>query len=124
MIIRQLSLFLLISFISQIISSFLPITFPASLFAMLFILILLILKILPINSMEKVGIFLQQNLALFFIPPAVSIMEYSSTIKSQIVPILFISIISFFLTFISTAYTVKLVIYIMERSKKNERNSK
>lgn len=124
MIIRQLSLFLLISFISQIISSFLPITFPASLFAMLFILILLILKILPIHSIEKVGIFLQQNLALFFIPPAVSIMEYSSTIKSQIVPILFISIISFFLTFISTAYTVKLVIYIMERSKKNERNSK
>lgn len=115
MIIRQLLLLFSISFLSKLICDFLPFTFPASLMAMVILFVLLATKILKINYVEDVGDFLQKHIAIFFIPPAVSIMNEFSYIKDKLFPLLFISFISFLLTFLSTAYTVKLVIKLQER---------
>ncbi len=119
MIIRQLTILFSISFLSEIISNFLPFTFPASLMAMILLFILLITKLLNINNIETVGQFLQNHIAIFFVPPAISLMDEFETIKDKLFPILFISIVSFLLTFLSTAYTVKLVIKIQERIQNN-----
>ena len=119
MIIRQLTILFSISFLSEIISNFLPFTFPASLMAMILLFILLISKLLNINNIETVGQFLQNHIAIFFVPPAISLMDEFETIKDKLFPILFISIVSFLLTFLSTAYTVKLVIKIQERIQNN-----
>ncbi|WP_250278733.1 CidA/LrgA family protein [[Clostridium] colinum] len=124
MIIQQLSILFFISFISQILSSFLPFTFPASLIAMVMLFILLVSKIIDIKKVQNVGEFLQNHIAIFFIPPAVSLIDEFPYIKDKIFPILFISIVSFLLTFLSTAYTVNLVIKIQERIQKNGTNSK
>nr|WP_317358905.1 CidA/LrgA family protein [uncultured Tyzzerella sp.] len=124
MIIRQLTILFLISFFSEIISSFLPFTFPTSLMAMVILFILLATKILNIKKIETVGTFLQNHIAIFFIPPAISLMDEFETIKDKLFPILFISFVSFLLTFLATAYTVKLVIKIQERIQKNGTNIK
>ena len=118
MIIRQLTILFSISFLSEIISKFLPFTFPSSLMAMVILFILLATKLLNINSIQNVGTFLQNHIAIFFIPPAISLMDEFSYIKDKLIIILIISFISFLITFLSTAYTVKLVIKIQERFKK------
>lgn len=51
-------------------------------------------------------------------------MDEFETIKDKLFPILFISFVSFLLTFLATAYTVKLVIKIQERIQKNGTNIK
>ena len=124
MIIRQLTILFSISFLSEIISKFLPFTFPSSLMARVILCILLATRLLNINYVQDVGTFLQNYIAIFFIPPAISLMDEFSFIKDKLIPILIISFISFLLTFLSTAYTVKLVTKIQERFKKNERNIK
>ncbi len=124
MIIQQLTILFFISFLSHIISSFLPFTFPTSLMAIVILFILLITKILDVKKIETVGDFLQKHIAIFFIPPAISLIDEFSYIKDKLITILFISIVSFLLTFLSTAYTVNIVIKIQERFKKNERNIK
>lgn len=53
MIIRQLTILFLISFFSEIISSFLPFTFPTSLMAMVILFILLATKILNIKKLKQ-----------------------------------------------------------------------
>ena len=124
MIINQLMIFFIISFLSEIISNILPFTFPASLMSMVILFILLSTKILSIDKIEKVGVFLQKNIALFFIPPSISLVDEFPYIKDKILPILFISLISFLLTFFSTLYTANLVTKIQERIKKNGRYNK
>lgn len=124
MIVRQLTILFFISFVSEIISNFLPFVFPASLMAMLLLFILLASKILKVEKIETVGAFLQNNIAIFFVPPAVSLIDEFEKIKSNIVAIFIISFISFLLTFLATAYTVNLVIKIQERKNKNARDIK
>lgn len=124
MIIRQLTILFSISFLSEIISSFLPFTFPASLLAMLILFVLLATKLLNIKYIENVGNFLQHNISIFFIPPAVSLIDEFPYIKEKILPILIISVISFFLTFLATAYTVNITIKLQERVRKNGKHIK
>lgn len=124
MIIQQLTILFFISFLSQIISSFLPFTFPASLMAIVILFILLVTKILNIEKVETVGDFLQKHIAIFFIPPIISLVDEFSYIKDKLFIILFIIFVSFLLTFLATAYTVNLVTKIQERFRKNERNIK
>ena len=124
MIVRQLTILFFISFLSEIISNFLPFTFPASLMAMIILFILLSTKLLNIKYIQNVGEFLQNHIAIFFIPPAISLIDEFDTIKDKLFPILFISFVSFILTFLATAYSVKLVIKIQERIQKNGTNIK
>lgn len=119
MIIRQLTILFSISFISEIISNFLPFTFPTSLLAILILFILLATKLLNIKYVQNVGDFLQTHIAIFFIPPAVSLIDQFPYIKEKIFPILIISIVSFLLTFVATAYTINLTIKLQERIQKN-----
>ncbi|WP_317367593.1 CidA/LrgA family protein [uncultured Tyzzerella sp.] len=124
MVIKQLTILFFISFLSELISSLLPFTFPASLMAIIILFILLYSKLLGMKNIETVGEFLQKHIAIFFIPPAISLMDEFPYIKDKLIPILFITVVSFLLTFLSTAYTVKIVIKIQERIQKNGTNLK
>ena len=111
----QIAIVFLICFIGEIASKLSPFIFPASIASMLILFILLLLKIIKVNSIKEITSFLLNNMAFFYIPPAISIMEQWDFIKNSIVQILFICVVSFFITFITTAYTIKLVIYIQNK---------
>ncbi len=119
MIIKQLTILFSISFLSELISNFLPFTFPSSLIAMIILFLLLYTKLLNMKNVQTVAEFLQNHIAIFFIPPAISLMDEFDYIKDKLIPILFITIVSFLLTFLATAYTVKFIIMIQERIQKN-----
>lgn len=124
MIIKQLTILFSISFLSELISNFLPFTFPSSLIAMIILFLLLYTKLLNIKNVQTVGEFLQNHIAIFFIPPAISLMDEFDYIKDKLIPILFITIVSFLLTFLATAYTVKFIIMVQERIQKNGKSIK
>lgn len=123
-IISQIAILFFVSFLSQIISIFLPFKFPTSIISMIVLFILLTSKFLNVKKIETVGNFLQKNIAIFFIPASVSIIDNFVYFKGKIFQIIFISFISFIISFLFTAHTVQLVIKIQNKRKGNKNNER
>lgn len=112
---QQLLLLFSISFISEILSNLLPFIFPSSLMAMLLLFILLLSKYIKIKDIEPVGVFLQKHISIFFIPPAVNLIDEWDFIKDKFLILIFISVVSFLVTFLVTGFTATLIINLQEK---------
>ena len=73
---------------------------------------------LKIEHIQEKSDFLLGNMAFFFVPAGVSIMNYFDILKSSAVQLLIICIVSTVITFAVTAYSVKLTMKLMDRRKK------
>ena len=59
-----------------------------------------------------------ENMAFFFVPAGVSIINYFDVLKSAAVQLVVICAVATVITFAVTAWTVKLTIRLLERRKK------
>ena len=117
-IIIQIAIIFSICWISQTIEALLPIAFPASVIGMLLLLPLLMTWVLKVDHIREKSDFLLSNMAFFFIPAGVSIINYFDVLASSILPLLAVCVISTVLTFAVTAWTVRLTRRLMDRRKK------
>ena len=117
-IIRQIGIIFTVCWLSQVIAEFLPFDFPASVIGMIFLFICLVTGLLKIEHIQEKADFLLGNMAFFFVPAGVSIMNYFDILKSSAVQLLIICIVSTVITFAVTAYSVKLTMKLMDRRKK------
>lgn len=85
---------------------------PGNVIGMLLFFILLMLGFVKLHHIEEVSEFFLKNMAFFFIPACLGILDAYPQIKSQLFPILFICIVTTFITAAATALTVKLVLKI------------
>ena len=106
------------------ISSLLPIPFPGSIVAMILLFLFLGLKWIKEEQIQVVGDFLLKNMAFFFIPAGVSVMNYFDLLKSSIIPFIFICIVTLILTFMVTAFTVSLVMKLQQKKREKEDSCK
>ena len=109
-----------ICFVGDIISYLLPIPFPGSVIAMVLLFILLCAGAVRKRRIEAITDFLLKNMSLMFIPPTVSIIGYLDVLGEVFVPFVLICLITTVLTFLATAYSVKLVIFLINRNKNGE----
>ena len=117
-IIKQIGIIFLVCWLSEVIEKFLPFAFPASVIGMALLLICLLTGVLKIEHIQEKADFLLENMAFFFVPAGVSIINYFDILASNLVPLLIICLVSTLLTFAVTAYTVRLTRYLMDRRKK------
>lgn len=68
-IIIQITIIFSICWVSQMIEALLPIAFPASVIAMVLLLLLLLSGVLRVDHIREKSDFLLSNMAFFFIPP-------------------------------------------------------
>ena len=116
-IIIQIAIIFSICWISLIIEALLPIAFPASVIGMILLLALLMVRILRVDHIREKSDFLLSNMAFFFIPAGVSVINYFDVLASNLLPLLAVCVISTVLTFAVTAYTVRLTRALMNRRK-------
>lgn len=114
-ILKQLLIIFLLCLIGEGISLILPFPFPASVISLILLFILLSADIIKTEQIRDISDFLLNNMAFFFIPAGVSIMEKYSFIGSSIVPILAITLITTILTFAAAGYTVSFLIKFLNR---------
>ena len=117
---------LLISLMSEAVSLLLPFPFPGSVLAMIVLFILLVTGILKVDHIRQKSDFMLKNMAFFFIPAGVGIMEYFDVLKECLLPFLVICVVSTVLTFAVTAGTVALVMKLQrmwEMRRKEKRNA-
>ena len=114
-ILKPLLLIFAICLISTGISAILPIPFPASVISLIILLILLLLHVVKSRSIKEVSNYLLHNMAFFFIPAVVGILSSLEEIKNSILPLLVICVVSTFVTFAVTAFTVAGIMKLMEK---------
>ena len=116
-IVTQVGIIFSICWISQIIEKLLPFSFPASVIGMILLFILLCVHILKVDRIREKSDFLLENMAFFFIPAGVSIINYFDVLKNWVVQLIVICVVSTVVTFAVTAYSMKLALYLMQKKK-------
>ncbi len=114
-ILLQIGVVLLICLLSEIVSLLLPFPFPGSVIAMIILFILLAAGVIKVGHIRQKAELMLKNMAFFFIPAGVGIMEYFDVLKSCIVPFIVICVVSTILTFAATAGTVALIMRLQHR---------
>ena len=103
-IIKQVGIIFLICWLGLVI---------ASIIGMILLFVCLLFGILKIEHIQEKSDFLLSNMAFFFVPAGVSIINYLDLLKSSLLPILVICVASTFITFAVTAWSVKLTVRFM-----------
>ena len=118
----QLTIILVICLIGQFVAELLPFPFPGSVMGLIILLILLLTKLLKPHSIKEVSEYFLNNMAFFFVPSCVALIEQYTNIKGHVLTIFFICIITTIITFAATAYAVTGTMKIMDkiRGKKND----
>ncbi len=121
-ILLQIGIVFLICLVGEWISAVLPFAFPGSVIAMILLFLLLLCKVLKVEHIEQKASFVLNNMAFFFIPAGVGMMEYFDVLGAYLVPFLVICTVSTVLTFAVTAWTVtgvmRLQTWILSRKEK------
>ena len=120
-IMMQLAIIFFICLLGEAIAAILPFPFPASVISMLLVFGLLLWGPLKVYHIRKQTDFLLDNMAFFFIPPAVSIVENLHYMEGKLLILIFICFISTFTTFAITAWTVKAMIKLDEKRKERKK---
>lgn len=117
-IIKQIGIIFTICWLSVVIEHFLPFAFPASVIGLVLLLLGLLTGLLKMEHVQEKSDFLLSNMAFFFIPAGVSLINYFDILKSSIIQIFIICVISTIITFAVTAYSIRLTLRLMNRRKK------
>lgn len=117
-IIYQIGIIFALCWVSEIIEAFLPFAFPASVIGMILLFILLAFRVLKVEHIREKSDFLLSNMAFFFIPAGVSIINYFDVLKGNVGKLLLICFLTTILTFAATAWTIRGVLRLQNRGKK------
>lgn len=107
-----------ICWVSTLIEAALPFAMPASIIGMLILLVLLATRVVRPEHVQEKSDFLLANLPFFFIPAAVSIMNYTDVLQGKLVALLAVCILSMVVTFAVTAAAVQITCRLLERRRK------
>jgi holin-like protein len=119
-IMGQIAVIFAVCFVSLFMAELLPFEFPASVLGMFVLFVLLAIRVVRVEHIKEKSDFLLSNMAFFFVPGGVSIINYFSLVKSSIIQIFVICVITTFITFAATALGVALTIRLMQKGKKHE----
>ncbi|AEF85668.1 murein hydrolase exporter [Treponema primitia ZAS-2] len=106
-ILRQLGIILGFGFLGEIISFYLPMGLPASVLGLALMLSALGFRLLKPEQLGETADFISTNMAFFFLPAAVTVLENYGVIKPILLQLLLIAIISTVTTFFITYFTVR-----------------
>lgn len=112
---KQFLILLVINFAGVIIQNLFHLPLPGTILGMLILFILLWTKVLKVESVEKVCDFLILNMIIFFLPPAVELLEYMTLLKTGFFKILVLLIVTTVITMVVTGKTVEYCIKKMEK---------
>lgn len=112
---KQFLIILVINFVGIIIQNLFHLPLPGTILGMLILFILLWTKVLKVESIEKVCDFLILNMIIFFLPPAVELLEYMTLLKTGFLKILILLVATTVITMVVTGKTVDFCIKRMEK---------
>lgn len=99
---KQFLIIILVSCVGEILNRYVPLPIPASIYGLVLMLALLILKILPLEAVKETAEFLVQIMPVMFIPAAVGLIVFWNQLKDMLLPFSVITVVSTLLVMIAT----------------------
>ena len=121
-LLRQFLVVMAVSFIGEILHAVLPLPIPASIYGLVLMLALLMTGALKLDAVEDVGKFMIEIMPVMFIPAGVGLMESWGELKSALVPVLVITLVSTIVVMIVSGRITQAVIRLEKRHKGGEEN--
>ena len=116
----QFMIIAFIAFLGELCYYFIPFKIPASVYGLLILMFCLFTKIIKLKQIEEASTFLLAIMPVLFIPPAVALIEIMFNIKSELLKIGIIVIVSTIAVIISTGLTSEFIIKYQTRRKKKK----
>jgi holin-like protein len=116
---KQFLIIILVSCIGELLYYLLPFPIPATIYGLLIMLGLLILKIVPLAAVKETAEFLIDIMPVMFIPAGVGLIVYWPQLKEFLIPICVIIVVSSILVMFVTGKTSDLLI---RNNKKGDAN--
>lgn len=104
----ELTIIFGVCLISEGIAALLPLPFPASVISMVLLLCLLLCGGVKERQIGRACRFFTDNMAFFFVPPCVGILEHLDTLAACLVPFLVIAVFTTPLVYLVTAWVIQL----------------
>lgn len=114
-IITQIGIILGVCLLGEALSILLPFAFPSSVISMLLLFLLLVTRVIKLQHIDELSDFFLNNMAFFFIPAGVGVIECFDVIQGKMLVLLLICFISTLLTFAVTSLTVSAVIRLQAK---------
>lgn len=118
-ILIQISIVFGICWIGEGMARLLPL--PGSVISMVLLLLLLLIQAVKPEHIREKSDFLLQNMAFFFIPAGVAILESFDVLAKSLIPFLTVCFLSTIITFAVTAFTVRSIIWLQKRLARSEK---
>lgn len=112
---RQTAVIFGITFLGELLHHFIPLPVPASIYGFAIMIFCLCTKIVKLEQVEETSDFLLAIMPIMFIPGGVALITAWDSLKSIIVPIAVISVVSTFITMIATGKVTELVMKLDRR---------
>lgn len=98
-----------------VLSGLSPIPLPASVLAMVGLMLLLGTRLVKEESVSGLCGFLQENMAFFFIPAGIGAIENLDVLKSSGLALAAVCVVGTLLTFAASVFTVRGILALMEK---------
>ena len=121
-IMGELALIFGICLVGEGVAALLPVAFPASVISMVLLMVLLLTGVVKDRHIQRVSHFLVANMAFFFLPSFVGLLEHIELLKSQLVPLLLIIVLTTPVVYLVTGWTVRLLM-LRHRNRKEDRHA-
>ena len=121
-IMGELALIFGICLVGEGVAALLPVAFPASVISMVLLMVLLLTGVVKDRHIQTASHFLVANMAFFFLPSFVGLLEHIELLKSQLVPLLLIIVLTTPVVYLITGWTVRLLM-LRHRNRKVDRHA-
>lgn len=113
--IKQLTIILALSLLSEFLGAVIPLPVPACIYGIVLLFVLLETKILPLEAIEETGNFMIAIMPVMFIPPAIRLIEFWDILRPVWLICLFIVVITTFLVMLVSGKVTEGVIRLSRR---------
>ena len=113
--IRQFVIILFISFIGEALKYVLPLPIPASIYGLVLMFVLLETKVLKVEAVQDAGKFLIEIMPVMFIPAGVGLITAWGKLKTMLVPVGIITVVTTFLVMIVTGKVTEMMLKQKEK---------
>lgn len=118
-ILKQLGVLLACCIAGDALSFLLQGALPGNVLGLILLLLALILGCVRLHHVARTADFLLQNMAFFFLPACLGVLDVFDQIRSEVLAILAVCVLSTLCTAGATALTVHLVCRLQKRARRN-----
>lgn len=115
---RQFGIILAVICAGEIMKYFIPLPIPGSIYGLILMFVLLLLRVIKVEHVKETGEFLIEIMPLMFIPAGVGLITSWEQLQSFMVPLLVITVVS---TFVVMIVTGKVTDFLISRIGKGEK---